>query len=70
MFKRSEYRRRKILALLETKSKPVSARELAKELGFGFSPRDVGRQLSILYGEGKVRKTIVCTYGGLWEVVR
>lgn len=68
MLRRAEYRRAKILKQLQTKTNPVSARELAKELGFGFSSRDVGRQLAILDAEGKAKKAAVTYDGTLWEV--
>ena len=68
MLRRAEYRREKILEHLQTKSKPTSARELAKELGFGFSSRDVGRQLAILEAEGRAKKAFVTYDGALWEV--
>ena len=70
VLRRAEYRRGKILERLQTKSKPTSARELAKDLGFGFSARDVGRQLAILNAEGRVKKTCVTYDGVLWEVAK
>ena len=67
MLKRTEYRKSRILELLQTKNRPTSARDLAKELGFGFSARDVGRHLAILQADGKVRKALVTCDGYLWE---